>query len=430
MYKLYLIASIVLIMTLSSCHTTPNQISSTSDYDIYLNHVNNQQVKNLKKDLHFWEEKLDKAPNQFPYLGKITAVQSQLFQSTGQIDYLINAENNLLALNERTGYKNPGYLRSLARNYISQHKFNAALKILTTAESIGENLRATQKMLFDIHLELGNDLAAKNYLSKINDREDFDYLIRLAKWKDHNGDLGAAIMHLEKGLKKAEDSKNKDLMLWAYTNLGDFYGHAGRIQEAYDHYLKALALHPHDAYTKKSIAWIVYSHERNAEEAMRILNVITQQYYSPDYYLLKAEIAEFMNDTKQKNKNISAYLSAVTDEKYGDMYNKYSAQLYAEEKNNISAAFKIAKSEISNRPTAASYDLLAWTHYHNGDVNKALSIMENHVVNHTFEPAILYHLTQVYLANGKIDDAMEIKQSLQESSFELGPLTAQKLSII
>ena len=44
----------------------------------------------------------------------------------------------------------------------------------------------------------------------------------------------------------------------------------------------------------------MYSHERNPEEAMRILNSITANYQVPDLYLLKAEIAEFLDKEAQE----------------------------------------------------------------------------------------------------------------------------------
>ena len=68
---------------------------------------------------------------------------------------------------------------------------------------------------------------------------------------DHNGDLDTTIRFMEKARDKAEASKNNGLMLWAYTNLADYYGHAGRIEDSYDHYLKTLRIDPENAYAKK-----------------------------------------------------------------------------------------------------------------------------------------------------------------------------------
>jgi hypothetical protein len=43
---------------------------------------------------------------------------------------------------------------------------------------------------------------------------------------------------MEKAKDIAEKEDNRTLKIWSYSNLGILYGHAGRIQESYDSYLK------------------------------------------------------------------------------------------------------------------------------------------------------------------------------------------------
>jgi len=418
---------LVCLVTFSSCKNEGKQVSNPDDYNVYLQTSENTSQMAMQKEYAFWNSKLEKAPNQFLYLAKMAAANSQLFSQTGEISYLIKAEANLVKVNEHTNYNNASYLRALARNYITQHRFKEALSFLKQAETNGERLTSTQKMLFDVHLELGNDKEASKYLKIVENRNDFDYLIRLSKWNDHKGDLDIAIQLMEKALKKAEASKNKNLIQWSYTNLADFYGHANRIEESYNLYLKALELNPNDAYAKKGISWIVYSHERNPDEALRILNTVTNNYESPDYYLLKAEITEYMNDEKAKSDNLQQYLLAVDNKDYGVMYDSYNALIFMEELKSNEEAFKIAKNEISERPTPQSYDLLAWAHFNNGEFQKALDIVTNNILNKTHEPEAQYHMAEIYKANGRQDIANKFKKDLLNSAYELGPVMEQKI---
>ena len=422
---------LVLVVFITSCNNKPKTIANTLDYNSYFNtEGESEALKKAMNNYEFWKKDLDKNPTQYPFIAKIAASQSQLFSVTGNIDYLIKAEQNLIRVNEITKYNNAGYLRALARNYISQHKFKNALALLKKAEINGENLKGTQKMLFDVNLELGNVAEAKKNLDAIKNLRDFDYLIRLSKWSDHQGNLDAAIKYMEQAKAIAESSKVKGLIQWTYTNIADFYGHAGEIEKSYNHYLKALELNPDDAYAKKGIAWIVYSYENNPEEALRILNEISKTHSSPDYHLLKAEIAQHIGDNKAKEAYTNAYMALTKNENYGDMYNAYNVELLAEDLSTIDKAFLLAKKEVDNRPTAQSYDLLAWTYYKKGDVKKALEIMQNHVVGHTFEPAVMCHLAEIYKANGQVSKAEEIKKDLLKSTFELGPVkTKEVLSI-
>ncbi|HEY9186063.1 MAG TPA: cell surface protein [Salegentibacter sp.] len=425
--KYYLTTAFLTLLAFASCDKAPEQITNKKDYEEYLQNDTSLTLEPIKKDRNFWKEKLEKNPGQFPYLGKLAASQSQLFDATGEIKYLIKAEENLIAANKRTGYSQAGYLRSLARNYISQHRFRESLNLLNAAEAIGENINDTHKMLFDVYMELGNYGKAETYLEKIEDRTDFDFLIRYAKWSDHEGDLSTAITYMEKAMEKAEASNLKALKQWAYTNIADFYGHNGEIRKSYNHFLKALELDPNNAYAKKGISWIVYSYERNPKEALRILNTITKQNQTPDYYLLKAEIAEFMNTESAKRLNLASYWAAVSNENYGVMYNSNNAILYAEEFSELEEAMHLAQNEIENRPTPQSYALLAWTYYHKGEYENALEIAEKNVVDKTHEPESLFHMAKIYKANGKMRKARVLKEELLESVYELGPVTEQEI---
>ncbi|TDU39637.1 tetratricopeptide repeat protein [Gelidibacter sediminis] len=422
------ILSLFTLVILSSCSTSPNKVSDVSDYNDYLNVAENKTMMDAQKDYDFWTAKSAEAHNPYSYASQIANSQSALFATTGNIDYLKSAETHLVQLNQSNNYSVSGPMRSLAANYISQHKFKEALQLLNKAEMNGDNLDGTKKMLFDVHLELGNYKLAKTYLEGFANMSDFDYLIRLSKWSDHQGNLDAAIQYMEKAKVIAEASNLDGIKQWSYTNLADFYGHAGRIEDSYTHFLKALELDPNDAYAKKGIAWIVYSHEKNPDEALRILNTVMKDYHAPDYYLLKSEIFEFKGDLTSKNEQLALYHDAVKNEAYGVMYNQYNVQLYTQENHNLLEAIAIAKIEVENRPTPHSYDLLAWSYFKNGQLQEALQLTKNHVLGHTSEPKALYHSAEILKASGNLEKVKELKPDLMASSYELGPIMAEKVS--
>jgi len=422
---------ILLFVTFSiaiSCNTkTETNITNSKDYNAYLSIDENSILETTILEQNFWENKLQKTPNQYPYHVKLASANSRNFNLTGNIDELKKAEENLLIANQKTNYNNAGYLRSLARNYISQHRFNEALELGLKAEENGEKLKLTHFILIDIYLELGNLPKVEEYLSKVKNFKNFDYLIRLSKYNDHIGNLDKAIEYLEQSLAIAKSSKNKVLLQWNYTNLADYYGHAGRIKDSYNAYLKALELNPNDSYAKKGIAWIVYSYEKNPTEALRILDKVIKENQSPDYHLLKAEVADFMGEIDEKENQIKKYLSKVDNKKYGVMYHKYNVLLFADDTTKIEKAIEIANQEVKERPTPQSYDLLAWVLYKNGNKEKALEIIENYVINKTFEPEALLHTAFILKANGKVNEANRLKEELLGSIYELGPLSEKEI---
>lgn len=423
--KFYTIFMLMLLF-LVSCQQKETEFRTNSqDYDQFLA---SEPVKTTSKYFDLWDNKIKSDSLQLLSLGNVAGEYNRFFSGTGNIRYLKDAEQSLKRAVEIAAIGKAGYLRALARNYISQHRFREALDLAEKARKFGSGVKETQSLLFDLHMELGNYDLANQYLDSIQNMSDFGYLIRVAKWNDHKGDLDTAINFMEKAMAKAESSKNKGLQLWSYTNLADFYGHAGRIQESYNLYLRALNIDPQNAYAKKGIAWIVYSHERNGKEALRILDSIMQKNQSPEYYLLKAEIADFMENDMQRVQALDDYYKIVgNNPQYGDMYNAYNVDFLLE-MDVEQKAYKLAQEEVNNRPTPESYGWLAYSLLHLGENKKALELIEKHVMGATFEPAILHQAAEIYKANGKMEKVRELKQELMEAAYELGPIKEAQIA--
>jgi hypothetical protein len=413
-----------------SCEKQTNQITHQEDYNAYLNSKENKSLDFAKSEIDFWQKKFDAAPNQITYLSQIATNYSKLFENTGKIDYLYKTEQLLLQSNEAFQYTSTGTIRSLARNYISQHRFKEALVLANKALAIGDGMNETQKLLFDVNMELGNYDDAEKNLKVIKDFKDFGYLIRISKWNDHQGDLKTAIAFMEKAKIVAESNDNKALKIWTYSNLGDLNGHNGEIQKSYNYYLKTLAEEPSNSYALKGIAWIVFSYERNPTEAKRIIAKISEKHDTPDFYLLKSKIAEFENNDKAKAENLAKYFKMLDNNKYGVMYNKYNTLLFADDSLTTSKAVAIAKIEVAHRPTPESYDLLAWSYFNHGDIKKAYAIAQQYVYGKSHEPMLNYHLAVIYKANQNTDVIAPILNDLKGSIYELGPIFEKKLAIL
>lgn len=405
-----------------------SQITNTFNYNKYLHVEGNESIDFANKEIDFWQKKYDAAPNQKSYLGIIASKYATLFDYTGDIKNLYKTEDLLTQSNVANKYSKVSTMRSLGRNYIAQHRFKEALVLANKALAIGEGRKETQQLLFDVQMELGNFTEAESNLNALKNMNDYDYLIRLAKWNDHKGDLTTAITFMEKARDIAEKQDNKTLKIWSYSNLGDFYGHAGRIQESYDSYLKTLAIDPNYSYALKGIAWIVFSHERNTQEAKRIVEAIEVTHDTPDFYLLKSQIAQFEGNKTAALKNKNAYFSMLEKNNYGAMYNKYNTLIYADAKETASKALEIAKIEVDRRPTPDSYDLLAWSYLNVGQKSKALEIAKKYVVGKTAEPHVQYHLAMIYKANNENEKVAPIKEDLLASIYELGPNLEKKVN--
>jgi len=421
------ILQFLMVLAMASCTKNKNLVTNQDDYN---DHLVTTPTEATSKYFELWNSKIDADSTQLLSFGNVASEYHRFFEATGNISYLNKAERALQKAVEIANINKGAYARALARNYISQHRFKEALEMAKFADNAGGGKEDTHALFFDVHMELGNYKLAETYLDSIKNPSSFGYLIRSAKWNDHKGDLDTTIQLMEKAMAKAEASKNKGLRLWSYTNIADYYGHAGRIDESYRYYLKALALDPQNAYALKGIAWVVYSHEKNGKEALRILDTITANHQSPDYYLLKAEIFDFMGDAQGKSKNMDAYLKNVKNPLYGSMYNALTVDFLLDHSDQGEKALKLALEEIGNRATPEAYNLLAKSYLSLGREKEALRIVEQNIIGKTHEPGILLNVAKIYKANGEMEKAKKLKRELAEAYYELGPLAKADIAVL
>ncbi|TRO67318.1 tetratricopeptide repeat protein [Christiangramia sabulilitoris] len=418
----------ILILLLSvlmvGCDQTDQNVSSPGDYNSYLA-IN--EARTTSPYFELWNSKITSDSVELPSFSAVAGQYNSFFESTGDITYLKKAEKSLKKAVEIANIDKDKYYRSLSRNYISQHRFKEALIYADSAAKLGKDLPENQHLLFDIHMELGNYKKADSLQKLFADPYDFNYIIRAAKWNDYKGDLDRTIMFMEKAKVKAEDSKNRSLLLWVYSNLGDYYGHAGEIEQSYKHYLKTLEIEPSNAYAKKGIAWIVFSHEDNSTEALRILDSILESHRSPDLYLLQAEIAEHTGNKDLYDTSMNNFQNLISNANYGEMYNAHNLKVYFSESGKELKAIDLARKEVANRATPETFQLLALAHLNNGNKKEALKIIRNKVEGKTFEPEAQLAMAKVYKANELTSEVERLKKELLEAKYELGPVTYKEI---
>jgi tetratricopeptide (TPR) repeat protein len=424
----FLISSVLLLL-LASC-TQKKQITHPADYAVFLSDDKRIEKELVKQnaEMKFWQNRLANNPGNYVDLLQIASLHSQKFKWTGDPAELITADSLYELCLSKVKDAEPEIYFSVSQNKVTQHRFRDAWTSLSTADSIGVNPYLLRLLRFDAAMELGYYQVAEKNIEEIKDKEGFDYLVRKAKLEDHNGRLDNAILLMEKALQKVRASGKKSLVLWSLSNLGDMYGHAGRIEQAYKNYLEVLKTDSSYLYALKGIAWIAYSHDNDTKEAKRILNYILSQTSMPDLYLLLAEMEKHDGNMAGSKDYVSEFLAVVTtNPAYGDMYNKYLITVYAEEMKDYEKAFAIAQEEVNNRPTPETHDWLAWVLFHKGEKEKAFEIVSNYVIGKTFEPDAQLHAAFILNAMGEKTKARELFKECLGSSFELGPVTTGEI---
>ncbi|WGK64294.1 tetratricopeptide repeat protein [Croceiramulus getboli] len=397
-------------------------IAMAQDYNAFLDV---HKTRTNSRYFELWNGKISEDSLELPSFGIVAGQYRSFFESSGDIQYLKKAEQALEKAVEIANLNQDQYHRALSRNYISQHRFQDALVQAEKAWEYAPGLPANDQLLFDVYMELGRYTEADSLLTGLKSMTNFGYLIRAAKWNDYLGNLDTTISLMEKARDRAEDSQDRTLRLWTYTNLADYYGHANRINESCNHYLKALAIDSSYAYAKKGLAWIAYAHDDRPEEALRILDEILQSHRAPEYYLLQAEIAEYLGDQDKAQQANEQFLSMTSNPAYGSMYATYHIERLL--KSDPPKALSLAEDEVRQRATPETYHLLALAQLANGQLELALETVVTKIDGKTFEPLAQWTMAQVYKANGMHEKADTLKSELLAASYELGPLTVKEI---
>lgn len=378
-----------------------------------------QATKVLDAEIQFWQSKHEDAPNQLTYHLQLANAYEQRFSTYGRIEDLRSAEGLLATGLEQASVQKVQFLRALARNYISQHRFQEALSLAEAAmEQNDSRLRSTY-LLFDVYMEVGRYEEAEQLLHKMAQEPNFQYLIRKAKWEDHRGNLTFAIARLEEAKAILDPEKQTGQAIWLYANLGDFYGHAGEIEKAYQHYRMTLALDPANWYAYKGLAWIAYAHDQQPEKARSMVYDLMRNNDSPDLHLFLAELYEYEGDEACAAAEKETFQWTSQQAAYGQMYRIPRLELLLAE-GRAAAAFTQAGEEVKERPTPETYGYFALALFQQGMTTTAQQIAREHVFRKTVEPVALQQLRVIFPEQA--DMQQYIRDELAGTAFEIGPL--------
>ncbi len=408
------------ILMLSACQQNKS-ISNPEDYQVYLQSVGSENLDEMNEQIQFWNSK-EESNSSTIYKIQLAALYASKFKIDGKVEHLHLAKKLLEEVNEFNKGENAGVLRMLAANAISQHEFKTAYNYALAASEIKDNQFASKLVLFDACMELAYYVQAEGILNELEDKDNFDYKVRLSKWMDYKGDLDQAVLIMEDAALNISPN-NIPLQLWTKSNLGDMYGHQGKVDKAYQAYLDVLAIDENYHYALKGIAYIAYANDGKYQEAKNILNYLSKVHPVPDYKLMLAEIASSEEDEVREAVYLKDFYTIASEEKYGKMYNKYLIEIDMTQERFDQAILK-AQEEVAHRSTPETYDLLAWTYHLNGQSDIALEIAKKHVENQTYEPTATYHLGVLYKDVEK-EKASNFLHEALDAKFELGPNTSK-----
>lgn len=372
--------------------------------------------QNVLDDLAFWKNR-DQSNSTMVSQNKLAQIHLKLFAIDANLEHLLKAEKLLNSVIDNYTISSASVYRSLASIKMKQHRFCDALEDLQMAEAMGDDLFLTENMYFDVYFELEQDEQVLYYMDKIKQRGGFEYLIRKARFEDGIGNLAQAITDLENSRQFISDN-DWTKQAWLYSNLADFYGHAGEIEKSRSYFLNALTLNPADWYSVKGLAWINYAHDNNPEASLNLLNIIQRDFYIPSVESVAYKIYKSNGNIERAKDIQDQFVSQMTGPEYLSSYAHY---IYNMDLNSIDTELlqQTVSLELSQRPSADSYSRLAQLYNHNGDREEARKIVDQYVIGKTLEPAPLSKSLEIIETTHPQFKA--VQEIVLDAKFELGP---------
>lgn len=215
-------------------------LADADDYNVFLKPgIVQKEVEKILEQVPFWKSRLQKDTGNFVDMLELASCHLHLFKLRGTVSDLRQGDSLLKRSSDKLANKDPEILFALSQNSITQHKFRDADFFNEIAGEAGGDIYTTRLLEFDAKMELGEMMIASGKIETLKDKSTFDYLIRKSKLEDQKGNIDAAIELMEQAFEKIKTRK-KSLYCWALSNLADMYGHAGRVEESYQAYLKVL----------------------------------------------------------------------------------------------------------------------------------------------------------------------------------------------
>lgn len=414
-----------ILVFISGCATQPDLIITDNDLNEIATQVQSSSLlKNTNATIAFWSNRLNSDTTTVGEINPLAKNYELLYSLTGNPTHLLQAEALLKKGIEISAHQKDSYSRLLAQNYLKQHKFIEAKFLLENLLNQSTLFSETYLVLFDVYMQIGEYKKAETILKQKIDKKGYAYYTRSAAWNYYKQDISTAINQMKNAVSIAESSKNKELMQKAYAELASLYFFDGNLFMAYEYYSKIIkleALHPNAIY---QIARIIYSTNKDPEQVVNFLNKLPNYVNTPEILEFKAELYV---DENYKTVRLSIQKDLDVFYEKNKEIPKYRGvrALRTLEKNAPSEALSIYLPELQNRKTPEVYALYAYLLFKNENKDKAIEIIDKHVVHNTQDPQSLFYIYLIYDELGL--EVEKIKKQLQTESFMLEP---RQMSII
>jgi len=416
---------VIAICFFVSCkHPKPIVQSSFID-SLITNYSQPKAITLNEEEIQFWKNRINPDNPGMENESRFAGQLANRFRLLGDIHDMKTSDSILLKVDSVFNHKEASVYLAMVGHCISQHRFKDAAAYFEKAKVLGIKPYELYTLSFDVDFELGNYLAAETALKKFESTNDYGYFFRKSKWEHYTGNLELAIAAMQKAVELA--GSDAGLQQAALSNTADLYIHAGNLQQAADLYTQSIRLNSADFHSMMGLGWIALVHDKNDSLANSIFQFVRTKTKIADPVLKLEQAAEEKDDSSLQKKYANEFVNMVSDSLYGNMYNKYTIDLYTGILNDPAKAEAIAKKEIDSRPTPQTYAWYVWCLFCNNKQDTAYKIYEDQVSGRPLEGLELYYMGKFMHGLNKGYNAQEYFKAAEKNKYDLSPAKIKDL---
>lgn len=316
-------------------------------------------------------------------------------RATGRYEDLVAAEQAARASLALRRARNRGGALVLTNALMGQHRFREALAEALALEAEDSTDLTITSLTGEILLELGRYDEAGQRFSRMGPATNLAAQMRLARWREVNGDVDGArelLLDARLGAQRAF-GLTREQRAWFELRVAEFALRYGHGQEAGDALSRGFAISPDD-YRLSTVAAkaALARHDWNAatDHAGRSL----EQHFDPATLALLAQAERGRGDRVAARQAIDAMVLAVQGQP-GAWHRGWSLALL-DEGREMDAVLAQSRRDLMERQDVYAWDLQAWALHRTGDEQGARDAVTRALATGTRDPQLLAHAAAIY----------------------------------
>ena len=422
--------SLLSAATLLLCACAELQPLSTPGTQLSKSSVQPAAFNTVETAQQFLEARVERDPEDFIALNKLSGEYLQRLRETGDASYLnLAARTASASLASLPAEQNKGGVIALIQVEHASHNFASARDHAKKLITLEPNKGYLYQFLGDALLELGQYAEAEAAFRQMQALGGLHTLTkvaieqRLARLALLYGDMQSAKQHFSEALKLIPAGPaQRELRAWTQWQLGDTAFAIGDYATAEQNYHDALATFPGYFHAQASLGRIRFA-RGDLPGAIALFEQVAQRLPDPAIVATLGDLYQLAG--RIEDAAAQHTLVEQIGQLNGAHHNRQLALFYADHGLKPEAAYLEATKEYMTRRDIYGADAVAWTALKAGRINAAQSAIKEALKLGTKDAKLFYHAGMIAHAAGDSVEAQRWLKAALTLNPEFDPLQAE-----